>query len=153
MSSSCGWRSGSWCRLRRLRCLQLLSVASSPTCSHAHWASQPPPPSSFPPSTWTRQELKKIRAERPRISDQFADLKANLATVSHDEWSAIPEIGDYTIKHRNRKTESNSAVPDSVLGTWLGGLGRRGVGHPCALFEFAPHASSLTQVTTTTNSA
>ncbi len=27
------------------------------------------------------QELKKIRAERPRISDQFADLKAKLATV------------------------------------------------------------------------
>ena len=64
-----------------------------------------------------QQELKKIRAERPRISDQFADLKANLASVSYDEWSAIPEIGDYTIKHRNRKTESNSAVPDSVLGT------------------------------------
>ncbi len=39
--------------------------------------------------------------------------------MSYDEWSAIPEIGDYTIKHRNRKTESNSAVPDSVLGAPL----------------------------------
>ena len=57
--------------------------------------------------------------------------------MSHDEWSAIPEIGDYTIKHRNRKTESNSAVPDSVLGTWLGGS--KGVGQrTCVLFQSCP---------------
>jgi hypothetical protein len=63
------------------------------------------------------QELQKIRAERPRIADQFADLKANLSVVSHDEWAAIPDIGDYTVKHKNRKLEANAPVPESILGT------------------------------------
>jgi pre-mRNA-processing factor 6 len=31
--------------------------------------------------------------ERPKISEQFADLKRDLNTVSAEEWDAIPEVG------------------------------------------------------------
>lgn len=43
-------------------------------------------------------------------------MKANLSVVSHDEWAAIPDIGDYTVKHKNRKLEANAPVPESILG-------------------------------------
>jgi hypothetical protein len=48
-----------------------------------------------------------------RIADQFADLKRQLGTISADEWEAIPEIGDRTIK--KKKQESFTPVPDSIL--------------------------------------
>ena len=62
-------------------------------------------------------QLAKHRAERPKIQQQFADLKRGLATVSDAEWEAIPEVGNLTRKKR-RRTEENSrtyVVPDSVL--------------------------------------
>ena len=39
---------------------------------------------------------------RPKISDQFADLKAELGTVSEDEWASIPDTADYSIRHRKK---------------------------------------------------
>jgi hypothetical protein len=55
--------------------------------------------------------MEKLRAdwERPRISDQFADLKAGLSAVSYKVWSAIPG---------NRKACSNMPVLDSLLGVY-----------------------------------
>ena len=76
-----------------------------------------------------KKRMEKFREERPKIADQFADVKAKLQEVSEDEWNAIPEVGDYSIKKRQR--DSYSAVPDSLLaeqassGQTLGTLDRR----------------------------
>jgi pre-mRNA-processing factor 6 len=48
-----------------------------------------------------------------RIADQFADLKRQLSSVSAEEWEAIPDIGDRTIK--KKKLDSFTPVPDSIL--------------------------------------
>ncbi|KAJ7638548.1 PRP1 splicing factor, N-terminal-domain-containing protein [Roridomyces roridus] len=59
-------------------------------------------------------ELAKHRAERPKIQQQFADLKRGLSAVTDEEWESIPEVGNLTRKKR-RKQERSFAVPDSVL--------------------------------------
>ena len=61
-----------------------------------------------------QEELAKHRAERPKIQQQFADLKRGLAAVSDTEWENIPEVGNLTRKKR-RKEERTFAVPDSVI--------------------------------------
>ncbi|KAI0071148.1 hypothetical protein K474DRAFT_1736070 [Panus rudis PR-1116 ss-1] len=60
------------------------------------------------------QELAKHRAERPKIQQQFADLKRGLAAVTDAEWENIPEVGNLTRKKRKRD-ERSFVVPDSVL--------------------------------------
>ncbi|KAJ7283920.1 PRP1 splicing factor, N-terminal-domain-containing protein [Mycena rebaudengoi] len=59
-------------------------------------------------------ELAKHRAERPKIQQQFADLKRGLSAVTDEEWENIPEVGNLTRKKRRRE-ERSFAVPDSVL--------------------------------------
>ena len=61
-------------------------------------------------------EQKKAKTERPRIADQFADLKRDLAKVTADEWESIPDVGDHSLKYKqSRKRETATAVPDSLL--------------------------------------
>ncbi len=62
-----------------------------------------------------KEEIEKYRAENPKITEQFADLKRKLAGVSETEWEAIPEIGDYTIKNKRPRFESFTPVPDTLL--------------------------------------
>lgn len=59
-------------------------------------------------------ELSKARAERPKIEQQFADLKRGLAEVTDEEWSNLPEVGNLTRKKR-KKDERSFVVPDSIL--------------------------------------
>lgn len=59
-------------------------------------------------------ELLKHRAERPKIQQQFADLKRGLSAVTDEEWENIPEVGNLTRKKRRRE-ERSFVVPDSVL--------------------------------------
>ncbi|KAF7767988.1 hypothetical protein Agabi119p4_7231 [Agaricus bisporus var. burnettii] len=59
-------------------------------------------------------ELAKHRAERPKIQQQFADLKRGLSAVTDSEWDSIPEVGNLTRKKR-RKEDRSFVVPDSVL--------------------------------------
>ena len=64
-----------------------------------------------------KKEIEKYRQERPKIQTQFADLKVGLKGLSEDEWSAIPEIGDRSIKYK-RNTHLPTAfspLPDSVV--------------------------------------
>ena len=60
------------------------------------------------------EELAKHRAERPKIQQQFADLKRGLSVVTDEEWENIPEVGNLTRKKRKRD-ERSFVVPDSVL--------------------------------------
>lgn len=59
-------------------------------------------------------ELAKHRAERPKIQQQFADLKRGLSVVTDEEWESIPEVGNLTRKKR-RRDERTFVVPDSVI--------------------------------------
>lgn len=60
-------------------------------------------------------ELVKHRAERPKLQQQFVDLKRGLAAVTDEEWTNIPEVGNLTRKKRKRDFERSWAVPDSVI--------------------------------------
>ncbi|KAF8837700.1 hypothetical protein BDN67DRAFT_908727 [Paxillus ammoniavirescens] len=60
------------------------------------------------------EELVQHRAERPKIQQQFADLKRGLSVVTDQEWENIPEVGNLTRKKR-RKDERTFVVPDSVI--------------------------------------
>ncbi|XP_053992594.1 pre-mRNA-processing factor 6-like [Hylaeus volcanicus] len=62
-----------------------------------------------------KNELSKFRAEKPTIVQQFADLKRGLANVTLEEWDSIPDIGDYTLKVKQKKPSSVSLAPDSLL--------------------------------------
>ncbi|KAF8128972.1 PRP1 splicing factor, N-terminal-domain-containing protein [Boletus edulis] len=59
-------------------------------------------------------ELAQHRAERPKIQQQFADLKRGLSVVTDQEWENIPEVGNLTRKKR-RKDERSFVVPDSII--------------------------------------
>lgn len=59
------------------------------------------------------EQLQKYRADNPKITEQFADLKRKLATIAEEDWNSIPDIGDYTIKKRPRT--SFAPVPDTLL--------------------------------------
>ncbi|KAI0310692.1 PRP1 splicing factor, N-terminal-domain-containing protein [Amylostereum chailletii] len=59
-------------------------------------------------------ELAKHRSERPKIQQQFADLKRGLSAVTDSEWENIPEVGNLTRKKRKRD-ERSFVVPDSVI--------------------------------------
>lgn len=61
-----------------------------------------------------REEQAKHRAERPKIQQQFADLKRGLSVVTDAEWEGIPEVGNLTRKKRKRD-ERTFAVPDSII--------------------------------------
>lgn len=58
-------------------------------------------------------ELAKLRAETPKIQQQFAPFKRALSALTEAEWD-IPEVGNLTRKKRRRE-ERTYVVPDSVL--------------------------------------
>lgn len=62
-----------------------------------------------------KQEIEKYRASNPKITEQFADLKRKLYTLSSDEWDSIPEIGDYSLRNKKKRFESFVPVPDTLL--------------------------------------
>ena len=59
-------------------------------------------------------ELAKHRAERPKLQQQFADLKRGLAVVTDAEWENIPDVGNLT-RRKRRREERSFAVPDSII--------------------------------------
>lgn len=48
-------------------------------------------------------ELSKMRQERPKIQATFSDLKNELKNVSEDEWAAIPDIGDNSLRYKTKE--------------------------------------------------
>jgi len=63
-----------------------------------------------------QEEVDKYRQERPKIQQQFSDLKRKLADVTAEEWLNMPEVGDARNKHqRNARQEKYTPVPDVLL--------------------------------------
>ncbi|XP_021748892.1 protein STABILIZED1-like [Chenopodium quinoa] len=62
-----------------------------------------------------KEEIEKYRASNPKITEQFADLKRKLHTVTVEEWDNLPEIGDYSMRNKKKRFESFVPVPDTLL--------------------------------------
>lgn len=63
-----------------------------------------------------RRRLEEHRQERPKIQQQFLDLKQGLKEVSEAEWMSIPEVGDArNRKQRVARADKFTPVPDSLL--------------------------------------
>ena len=60
-----------------------------------------------------KQEIQKIKKQKPSITEQFKDLKQELGKVTVDQWMNIPDIGDYTIKKQKR--EKFTPTPDNII--------------------------------------
>ncbi|KAH8074061.1 hypothetical protein JL721_2620 [Aureococcus anophagefferens] len=74
------------------------------------------------------ETMKKYREERPKISDQFADLKRELKDVSREEWEGIPDIGDHSLRLKQKKrpdkiTPMTDNMLDSMRSARGGGAG------------------------------
>lgn len=62
-----------------------------------------------------KKEIEKYRASNPKITEQFADLKRKLVTLSASEWDSIPEIGDYSLRNKKKRFESFVPPPDTLF--------------------------------------
>jgi hypothetical protein len=65
-----------------------------------------------------QEEIEKFRQERPKIQQQFSDLKRALSRVSNDEWLSIPDVGDARNKRERNahvRPEKYTPIPDTVL--------------------------------------
>ena len=51
-----------------------------------------------------------------QISEQFRDLKNQLANVTEDEWASIPDVGDYSLRYKQkRRKDVFTPITDSLL--------------------------------------
>lgn len=60
------------------------------------------------------EAASKNKKERPKIVSTFSDLKSDLGTVTEDEWAAIPDIGDNSLRFK-QKEQRYTPAPDSLL--------------------------------------
>jgi pre-mRNA-processing factor 6 len=70
-----------------------------------------------------KREVEKCRQQRPKIQQQFSDLKRDFEKVTSDKWNNIPDVGDT----RNRKQrlaglrEKYTPMSDAMLARNLAG--------------------------------
>ncbi|EKX73881.1 conserved hypothetical protein [Theileria equi strain WA] len=62
-----------------------------------------------------KDEILKMRSEKPTISQQLEHFKRDLMTLTKDEWESIPEIGDYSAKKKRQKRQVYTPAPDSLI--------------------------------------
>ncbi len=66
-----------------------------------------------------KKEMEKYREKRPRIQEQFAELKRGLGELSESDWESIPDPLDYSrrnkLLNKENTREKFSAVPDNIL--------------------------------------
>lgn len=97
-----------------------------------------------------KEDLERYRQERPKIQQQFSDLKRNLVNVTAEEWSTIPEVGDSrNRKQRNPRAEKFTPLPDSVLSRSLGGETQSNIDPRSGLASMVPGVSTPGMLTPT----
>lgn len=97
-----------------------------------------------------KEDLERYRQERPKIQQQFSDLKRDLIAVSEDEWANIPEVGDArNRKQRNPRAEKFTPLPDSVLSRNLGGDTTTSIDPSSGLSSMMPGTTSVGMLTPT----
>ncbi|KAG5879226.1 hypothetical protein JTB14_026722 [Gonioctena quinquepunctata] len=65
-----------------------------------------------------REELERYRQERPKIQQQFSDLKRDLASVSEEDWKSVPEVGG----DATTSIDPNSGLASMVPGVTTPGM-------------------------------
>lgn len=97
-----------------------------------------------------KEDLERYRQERPKIQQQFSDLKRNLGIVTDEEWSTIPEVGDSrNRKQRNPRAEKFTPLPDSVLSRSLGGETQANIDPRSGLASMMPGVATPGMLTPT----
>jgi len=98
-----------------------------------------------------KREIEKYRQERPKIQQQFSDLKRDLDGVSTEEWQSIPDVGD----SRNRKKrlaglrEKYTPISDRILSNSLGGEMSSSINPSSGLASVVPGLATHIPGTTT----
>jgi len=59
-------------------------------------------------------QVQKLRKERPKITAQLADLKADLKKVTMEEWNSIQEPGEY-VRSKRQRLDRYTPAPSSLL--------------------------------------
>jgi pre-mRNA-processing factor 6 len=54
---------------------------------------------------------KSKAAQTLQIGAQFRELKEKLADVTEDEWAAIPDVGDYSLKYKQKRRQQDNITP------------------------------------------
>lgn len=97
-----------------------------------------------------KEDLERYRQERPKIQQQFSDLKRNLGIVTDEEWATIPEVGDSrNRKQRNPRAEKFTPLPDSVLARSLGGEQQSQIDPTSGLASMVPGVATPGMLTPT----
>lgn len=87
---------------------------------------------------------------RPKIQQQFSDLKRDLVQVSEEEWKSIPDVGDTrNRKQRNPRAEKFTPLPDSVLSRNLGGDSTTAIDPSSGLASMVPGVTTPGMLTPT----
>eukprot|EP00051_Salpingoeca_urceolata_P010212 m.124571 g.124571 ORF g.124571 m.124571 type:complete len:934 (-) comp16623_c1_seq1:42-2843(-) len=60
-----------------------------------------------------REEIEKFRRERPKIQQQFSDLKRELKEVTPEEWENLPEVAD--IGHKTKRKRADRYTPSETF--------------------------------------
>ncbi|VWU51910.1 pre-mRNA-processing factor 6, putative [Hepatocystis sp. ex Piliocolobus tephrosceles] len=61
-----------------------------------------------------KEEILKMRAQKPTIQEQFSDLKKGLADVTLEEWESIPTVLNYS-RQKTKKIPTNYLPPPDSL--------------------------------------
>jgi pre-mRNA-processing factor 6 len=56
-------------------------------------------------------KVEKTNGKRPKLQEQFADVKRQLATLTDSEWMSIPEPGDLSRRNKRINTRSERFTP------------------------------------------
>mmetsp|Transcript_6442 Transcript_6442/g.12114 ORF Transcript_6442/g.12114 Transcript_6442/m.12114 type:complete len:978 (+) Transcript_6442:32-2965(+) len=64
-----------------------------------------------------KKEIEEYRKKRPKIQEQFRDLKRELNGLSEADWESIPEPLDYSRRNRKKavRIQTFTPVPDKIL--------------------------------------
>ncbi|CAD5228302.1 unnamed protein product [Bursaphelenchus okinawaensis] len=63
-----------------------------------------------------KETIESYRKERPKIQQQFSDLKRQLADLTEEDWAALNEVGDSRNKaKRNPRADKYTAISDSLI--------------------------------------
>ncbi len=55
-------------------------------------------------------------SQSQQIGNQFRDLKEQLANVTEDEWASIPDVGDYSLRYKQkRRQDVFTPITDTLL--------------------------------------
>lgn len=66
------------------------------------------------------QQVDEGLTETQKIKGQFRELKEKLAEVTDDQWASIPDVGDYSLKHKQKRREDTfTPLSDSLLASRL----------------------------------